>query len=400
MCVLHSRYNSKINSGENLIAELQQNYLHDSTFTVSFIYLDNLPKESNFFRKYFLVTLNVLFSIEAITKVSKAHRKNKFEVFLIHNLFPNFGLCFFFYLKLIRVPYILVLHNFRYRCLSGAHELSGKPCFKCSNTKFGLHGFFNKCFKGSYFKSLFMLLFRGLTRLYIKSSKSIICLSNYAKAQLTTTPGLVKTINVNVIPNFLPSSARKRVNGYEFKTILFAGRLETSKGIENLLDCWFKSELRLNDWKLLICGTGELANFVEKIAETTTSLEFLGLISHEEVIDVLKVTTFSVVPSIGTENCPTTIIESFSQSVPVIGPNTGSIDEMITAKNGLKFDNNLKDLDRVFNQIVNMKSSEYLCFEAYETWIANYSPNSVIPKLFHVIQESVTKTVENHPNKD
>lgn len=399
ICVLHSRYNVNINSGENFIADLQKNYLHNPANLVSFIYLDNLPNSSKFFRKYFVVILNVLFSFEAIVQVSKAHRKQKFEVFLIHNLFPNFGLCFFIYLKLLRIPYVLVLHNFRYRCISGAHELSGKPCFRCSKSRFGVGGFFNKCFKKSSWGSFFMLFFRKLTRIYIRNAASTICLSNFAKTELKSTPGLIKNVTVKVVPNFYPASNGKRLGGYDFKTIFFAGRLETSKGIENLLECWMKSDLPQNGWKLILCGTGTLVNLVEDFAKKTKSVEYLGLIGHDQVMESLKKTTFSVVPSIGTENCPTAIIQSYSQSVPVIGPNVGSIQEMITAKSGLKFDKDLNNLDQVFNQILTMTSEDYLGFEAYETWMANYSPNSVIPKLFEVIQESLIHTFDNHKNK-
>jgi glycosyltransferase involved in cell wall biosynthesis len=398
--VLHSRYNSKINSGENFIADLQRNHLHNPSNSVSFIYLDNLPSSSNFYKRYFFITLNVLFSLEAIVKVATAHRKNGFDVFLIHNLFPNFGLFFFIYLKLLRVPYVLVLHNFRYRCISGAHELSGKPCFKCSNTKIGLDGFFNKCFKRSFWASFFMILFRILTRVYIKNAGTIICLSNYAKTELKSTPGFFRNVNVKVVPNFYPSLAGKRFGGYDFKTVFFAGRLESSKGIEKLLECWVRSELPLNGWKLILCGTGELASMVEAKANKTSSIEYLGLISHDEVMERLKKTSFSVVPSVGTENCPTTIIESFSQSVPVIGPNAGSINEMITSKSGIKFDKDLNNLDHVFNQILKMTSADYLRFEAYETWLANYSPHTVIPQLFDVIHDSMGDTFNNHKNKN
>lgn len=396
ICVLHSRYNSKINSGENLIAELQKLYLNSSENSFSFIFIDNHPSSLNIVVKYLKIFANSLFSVEAIISVLKARHREKFDLFLIHNLFPNFGLLFYLYLRLSKIPYIMVLHNFRYRCISGAHELNGQACFQCSSKKYGVIGILNRCFKKSFLLSIYMAFFRLLTRMYIKNSTSVICLSEYAKSELLTTRSIPKNLTLNVIPNFIPSiSSNKSPTGYEFMTIFYAGRLEASKGIEFLLNNWKISNMPSSGWKLVICGEGSLSSLVANLASQDQSIIYLGLISHDEVIEQLKKTTFSVIPSIGTENCPTSIIESFAQSVPVIGPNSGSVKEMITPINGLKFDTTEMNLYLIFNQIVKLSRTEYLNFKPYQSWEVNYSPNSVIPKLFEVFENSIQKTFDN-----
>ena len=58
-------------------------------------------------------------------------------------------------------------------------------------------------------------------------------------------------------------------------------------------------------------------------------IELLGFLKKDEVIDTTRKCSFIVVPSIGYENCPYSIIETMAIGKPVIGANVAGIPELV-----------------------------------------------------------------------
>jgi len=72
-------------------------------------------------------------------------------------------------------------------------------------------------------------------------------------------------------------------------------------------------------------------------------IQYHGNKSAEEVFDILRDSTFLLVPSLA-EGFPTIIVEAMAQGVIPIATNVGAIAEIIDSKNGLLFEANNTDL--------------------------------------------------------
>ncbi|ANV86363.1 hypothetical protein AWQ22_02095 [Picosynechococcus sp. PCC 7117] len=131
-------------------------------------------------------------------------------------------------------------------------------------------------------------------------------------------------------PNFLQGET-KWLETIDFgKYYLFVGRLETEKGILNLLNAYqnLKSE-----YPLYIVGSGSLQSVVEQYASDNHKIQYLGQRTREEVIQYMQGAIALIFPSIWYEGFPLTILEAYSQSLPVIGSNIGSVSYAI--QNGI-----------------------------------------------------------------
>ncbi|MBU2266014.1 MAG: glycosyltransferase family 4 protein, partial [Candidatus Omnitrophica bacterium] len=126
-------------------------------------------------------------------------------------------------------------------------------------------------------------------------------------------------------PNFINSDP-----GMERKTksyVLFAGRLSQEKGIAILLQAWKK----LKGIPLKIAGDGLLKQKMEQFVRENNiqNVEFLGTVTHDKVIDLMKKAYCLALPSQWYECFSVTIIEAFACGTPVITFPLGAMLELI-----------------------------------------------------------------------
>ena len=112
--------------------------------------------------------------------------------------------------------------------------------------------------------------------------------------------------------------------------LLFVGRLAKIKGIHTLLDALSL----LNDEKLgcnlYIAGPkGNLSqNEMKRILEAP-NVDFLGKVSHERKISLMKGVDIIVLPSHWGENSPLVVLEGMACAKPVIATSVGGIPQII-----------------------------------------------------------------------
>jgi glycosyltransferase involved in cell wall biosynthesis len=98
---------------------------------------------------------------------------------------------------------------------------------------------------------------------------------------------------------------------HEDPTIVFGGRLYWSKGIFQLLELAYLLKKNSNvNWKIMIYGTGPLYKKIKKrISDLGLNNVFmLGSVSHAEFIEVMRKSSFVVIPSYN-EACPMVLLE-------------------------------------------------------------------------------------------
>lgn len=109
------------------------------------------------------------------------------------------------------------------------------------------------------------------------------------------------------------------------KIILYAGKVSSTFGVDKLVNAFIKANLD-NNIKLFICGDGDYSHDLEQIAKKNSSIEYLGILSHKEVLELEVQASLLVDPrpsdmEIVKMSFPSKIIEYMASGTPVLTTN-------------------------------------------------------------------------------
>jgi glycosyltransferase involved in cell wall biosynthesis len=174
--------------------------------------------------------------------------------------------------------------------------------------------------------------FWRFTRLLANSLKNVDCLLAPSRftAQKHREAGI--TIPIRVLPSFstIPLRAGEPPPPPENPVFVFAGRLEKPKGLEQLLKAFSVRP----DYRLLIAGSGSIEGQLRTQYAQFENIQFLGLLPHTELSELLAGATAAVVPAWGPEVFPLTVLEAISCGAPVIVRRSGGSAEAIELGGG------------------------------------------------------------------
>ncbi len=216
-------------------------------------------------------------------------------------------------------------------------------CTKCVTGSF-INCIKDKCFDGSLIKSslgAFESLYYHKMNFYEKYIDHFIFPSKFLVDLVQ------KKINLNsyeVLPNFNKTILGIEKHAKEY--YLYYGRISKEKGILELIDIFKNLKL-----KLVIIGDGELKEDVLAIIKETDNIEYLGHKSNKELFTYVSNAKYVIQPSIGFENCPMTVIESFAYITPVIAANHSGFKDLIRhKKTGYLL--NFSNIDKIKQQLL------------------------------------------------
>ena len=125
--------------------------------------------------------------------------------------------------------------------------------------------------------------------------------------------------------------------------IVYAGRITGPKGVENLLNSW--KNCGFENIILKIIGVGEDLDKLQNAYHG--NVEFLGKISNEETLKIIKDSLAVVTATQMYEGQPRLLCEASSMGVPSIFPNFGGMVEFFPEDYKLKFEQyNYLDLEK------------------------------------------------------
>lgn len=171
-------------------------------------------------------------------------------------------------------------------------------------------------------------IFEKINMKSLKRSDGIIAVSreiaDIAK-KIGVNPNKVEIIH-NGIDFSEPLSSKKDKNVF---TIISVGRLHKIKNYSLLIRTL--SYMKVEDWKLIICGDGEeekeLCTLVKKFS-LSSKIEFRGWLDSDMLKSLISQSDILVHPSLS-ESFPLVLLEAAEQSIPVISSDVGDVSCLI-----------------------------------------------------------------------
>lgn len=117
----------------------------------------------------------------------------------------------------------------------------------------------------------------------------------------------------------------------EDRILLYAGKLETRKGINKLIKAFLLIKDRLPTIKLVIAGSGEYESYLPLAQRCIGRITFTGNLSKTTLIDFYRFSEIGIIPS-QYEQCSYVAIEMMQHGLPLIISDVPGLNELVTHK--------------------------------------------------------------------
>ena len=323
--LVHDFY--QIPGGEDSVVREEFSMLEKNGIDVQLFSVTN--EEIRGFWRTLATALRVTYNPSARRALTKKLADFSPDVVHIHNFFPLLSPSVFEACRQANVPSILTLHNFKILC-PGALLYHDESLRERSLHHSCWWTVPKRVYRNSAMATLAvaaMVEFHKWSGTWTRKVDRFIALTDWAKQKFTEggLPAERIIVKPSAVANPTALPARQREGG------LFVGRLDKQKGIEILLRAW-----KSIDYPLTIIGDGPLDRLVRE--KQDDRIIYLGRQPRERVQREMRGAKFLVLPSIGNEMFPMTVVEAFSNGLPVIGSDLPSLRGLIEPdKNGLTF---------------------------------------------------------------
>lgn len=198
------------------------------------------------------------------------------------------------------------------------------------------------------------------------------------------------------IPNAVDTSFFKPINSMKIDNIvLYVGNLVKDKGVDVLIKAFLKCKKKIPELQLYVVGEGRLRPLLEKVLRLlglSSSIKFLGRVTHEELIRLYNMASLTILPS-KKEALPFVLLESMACETPVIATATeGAVDIISHGEDGflVPVGNAKKLADAICTIINNPELREQMGKKAREKVERKFSWNT-IKMLLKEVYTSLTE---------
>lgn len=325
--IVHNYY--QIPGGEDTVVRNEKELLEEHGHKVILYTRNN--SELNHLSKAgkLLLPFTTIFNPRTYRDIKKIVRKEQVDVIHVHNTLNLISPAVYYAARTCRKPVVQTIHNFRLLCPGATFYRDGHICEDCVEK--GLQcAVKHKCYRNSRMQTLacaINLKVHRMTGIYRKIY--YICLTDFNREKLLQLPGL-KPEQVYVKPNFVMEKGNELLGKEEREDFfLYAGRLDSLKGVPQLLNTWIQMGEKAP--KLILCGSGPLESWCRETIEKhhLRTIEFRGQTPWEEVQKLMGKARAMILPTQWYEGFPMSIVETYSKRTPVIGPDMGNVGDLI-----------------------------------------------------------------------
>ena len=376
--IIHNYY--QIPGGEDTVIANEKKMLEDNGHkVVLYTRNNNEIKTMNVFQKI-LLPFTSIYSFKTAREIKRVIKEENIDIVHVHNTLSLISPSVYYAAVKMNKPVVQTIHNFRMLCPGATFYRDGHICEECVSK--GLRcSLKHKCYRNSFIQTLVCVISTKIHRTTgIYSKINYICLTKFNKNKLLQLKQ-IKPERVFVKPNFTKNNEEISINTQNKQRknqFIFIGRLERIKGIDFLLNVW--KELGDVTSKLIVCGIGSLENYCkEYISKYNLNIEMKGLVSNEEVKELVSESLALIMPTMWYEGFPMTIVEAFSVGTPVICPNMGNVGNLVEdGITGYKYDDK-NELEQIIeDKNMNLTQSVQEIYNNRYTEAMNYNKLSEI----------------------
>jgi len=274
-----------------------------------------------------LVPAKAVHNWEAVRMLRSWQKVKKYDLWLIHNVFPGLSPSVYQTAREQGVPIVQYLHNFRMSCVNGFFLNHGEICTRCISGNF-FPAFLTACWRDSRVVSGIMAIVLARVRsMSVFGQVSRWIATSQTQKRFHERMG-IDGRKIEVIPHFMMRPEEPppyKRDGY----VLFLGRLSREKGVHTLLKAW--KRLGETSRRLVIAGTGpeEAALKAYCTQHALKNVDFIGFIPHHKQRPLWEGALALVVPSIWYETFGTVVLQAWSHGRPALVSDIGGPGELV-----------------------------------------------------------------------
>ena len=299
------------------------------------------------------------------------------DVVHVHNLFPNWSRR---WIRKVRVPLVVQLHNFRSLCAAGTMQREGSFCDLCPRVG-SLNAVRHRCYRNSMIQTIPLAVATRNPKHNpeMLTADRIIVLDGLRPDLERYLPASI-TAKFESIPNFIQDEPfEKDEPGRSVRSRwLYVGRLAPEKGVLELVRHWPHGE------KLDIIGDGPLLSEIEA-SITEKEISVLGNLPREQVMSQMAQAEGLVFPSLWREGEPLVYIEALSRGLPVLAMKGSMVaEDVLESESGVV----LQDLSGLVSGMEEIRNrKKILQKRARERFVARYSESAWVSAITEVYNE-------------
>ncbi len=358
--------------------------------TKDYIKTVKYPELNNINSKNWLnIFLNSLYSVRNKFEFSNTLDEFKPDIIHFQNIYMAISPSILHEAKKRNIPSVMTVHDYNLITPNNIFFHNGAVCWVPLQKGY-LHIIFHKCVRGSFFGTFLIttiLKIHRVSKIYQKNIDFFIFPSTFSK-HLFEKSGL-KTLDNLVLNNFAFKTKYKK--GNPGKYVLYFGQIAEHKGVESILEAAF----RLPQINFVVVGEGPLT---EKIKDAVKRMHLINVKAFKfrtkkDLAKIIRMSMFTVVPSIWPENQPYSIIESFSFGKPVVASNIGGINEIVNNTNGiLVTPNNIEELTHAIQRLwLDKNLRGQLGEKAKKDFLLKYSDTLHYTRLMSVYKKLINE---------
>ena len=336
--LVHNYYRSGTPSGENQVFDDEFSMLlrHDNEVEKLVRHSDEISQKGVF--GICQSALTNLWNPRAIAALRQKVAVYGPDIIHVHNTFPLLSPGIFRIVGSNSVK-VMTLHNYRLYCSSAIPLRKGRPCTACLDSRSIWRSIVYGCYRNSRRATAPLALGIALHRsigTWTRHVDAFIALSEFQK-RLMINAGLPAQ-RVFVKPNFYSGNPVTIPWDNRGEYAVFAGRLSTEKGIENLVRAWLLWGDKAPELRIL--GDGPLSSHLKRVSAPFTGkkIQFIGQVPITEVERQIAHSKLLILPSVCFETFGMVVLSAFACGTPAAVSEIGPLPTIVqNGKNGIVF---------------------------------------------------------------